>query len=128
MSVAVTKGVKVEAKPQYLEDRSNPERNYYFFAYHIQITNEGSETVQLISRHWIITNGEGHVEEVKGPGVIGEQPTLEPGESFEYSSFCPLNTPTGTMHGTYQMTTEDGDEFDVEIAPFTLAREEITYH
>lgn len=128
MSVAVTKGVKVEAKPQYLEDRSNPERNYYFFAYHIRITNEGSETVQLISRHWVITNGEGHVEEVKGPGVIGEQPSLEPGESFEYSSFCPLNTPTGTMHGTYQMTTEDGDEFDVEIAPFTLAREEITYH
>lgn len=128
MSVAVTKGIKVETEPEFVSERSNPDRAYYFFAYHIRITNEGSETVQLVSRHWIITNGEGHMEEVKGPGVVGEQPTLEPGESFEYSSFCPLNTPTGTMHGTYQMATEDGDEFDVTIAPFTLAREEITYH
>jgi ApaG protein len=86
----------------------------------VRITNQGSETVQLISRHWIITDALDHVEEVQGPGVIGEQPVLAPGESFKYSSWCPLKTPMGMMHGTYQMVRPDGRQFDIEIAPFAL--------
>lgn len=128
MSVAVTRGVKVEVVSEFVPERSNPERNVYFFVYHVVITNEGQETVQLISRHWIITNGEGRKEDVQGPGVVGEQPTLAPGESFEYTSFCPLDTPFGMMHGTYQMVTEDGVKFEAEIAPFTLSQEEVLYH
>ena len=118
----------MEVESEYVAERSNPEMGSYFFAYHVRISNEGTETVQLMSRHWFITNANGHVEEVQGPGVVGEQPTLEPGTAFEYSSFCPLNTPMGVMKGTYQMVTEDGDEFDVEIAPFTFAREDVVYH
>jgi ApaG protein len=91
------------------------------FAYHIRIANSSRETVQLISRHWYITDATGHVEEVRGPGVVGEQPVLGPGEHFDYTSGCPLPTPMGTMHGTYQMVTETGDRFDAAIAPFTLA-------
>lgn len=128
MSVAVTRGIRVEVESEYIPDRSDSERNSYFFAYHVKITNGGDEPVQLISRHWIITNAEGRTEEVRGPGVVGEQPKLEPGESFEYSSFCPLNTPMGTMHGTYQMVTDNGDRFDALISPFTLAQEEVTFH
>ena len=128
MPTAVTQGVKVEVESEYVPDRSDPDRNLYFFAYHIKISNEGDRTVQLISRHWIITNGDGKTEEVEGPGVVGEQPTLEPGQAFEYSSFCPLNTSTGMMHGTYQMTTDDGEEFDATIPPFPLKHQEITYH
>lgn len=128
MSTAIMRGVRVDVDVEYVPERSEPERNSYFFAYHVKISNEGDEPVQLLTRHWIITNAEGRVEEVKGPGVVGETPTIEPGESFEYSSFCPLNTPMGTMHGSYQMVTEDGDEFDAEIAPFTLAIEEVTFH
>jgi ApaG protein len=86
----------------------------------VRITNQGAETVQLVSRHWIITDGLGHTEEVTGPGVVGEQPVLAPGESFQYSSWCPLKTPTGSMHGTYQMARADGNQFDIEIAPFAL--------
>lgn len=93
----------------------------WVFAYHIRISNTGDETVQLQSRHWIITDASGKVEEVKGPGVIGQQPVLRKGESFEYSSGCPLPTPVGTMHGTYQMVNSRGDRFDAKIAPFTLA-------
>jgi ApaG protein len=124
----VTRGVKVEVESEYSEERSNPDQNVYFFVYHVVITNVGEETVRLISRHWIITNADGKKEEVRGPGVVGEQPTLKPGESFEYSSFCPLNTPFGMMHGTYQMVTDSGEEFDAQIAPFTLSREEVMYH
>ena len=91
------------------------------FAYRIRISNEGTETAQLISRHWIITDADGHVEQVQGPGVVGEQPLLGPGSSFEYTSFCPLRTSVGTMHGTYQMVKTNGDGFDAVIAPFTLA-------
>jgi ApaG protein len=91
------------------------------FAYEIEITNGGSETVQLLTRHWIITDGEGRVEEVQGPGVVGQQPVLEPGHSHRYTSFCPLPTPFGTMHGSYGMTTADGERFDVQIAPFALS-------
>ena len=90
------------------------------FIYKVLITNEGTRTVQLMSRHWVITDGNGRVEEVRGPGVVGEQPFLEPGESFEYTSGCPLGTPFGTMQGTYQMM-RSGEMFDVEIAPFTLS-------
>jgi len=128
MSNAVTRGIKVEVDSEFVPERSNPERNVYFYVYHVTISNESQETVKLVSRHWTITNGEGRKEEVQGPGVVGEQPTLAPGESFEYTSFCPLDTPFGMMHGTYQMTTEDGLEFEAEIAPFTLAQEEVMYH
>ncbi len=128
MSNTVTRGVRVQVESEYIPERSEPGRNVFFFAYHIRITNEGDKTVQLVSRHWIITNGDGRAEEVQGPGVVGEQPVLEPGQAFEYSSFCPLNTPTGTMHGTYQMITDDGENFDATIAPFRLAHEGITYH
>jgi ApaG protein len=123
-----TRGVKVEVQSQYVPDQSHPERDYYFFSYHVTITNLGEENVQLLNRHWIITNADGRVEEVKGPGVIGEQPSLEPGESFDYTSFCPLNTPVGTMEGSYQMVTEGGETFDAKIPPFQLSQEGMTYH
>jgi len=128
MPSAVTRGVRVEVTPRFEKEQSDPERNYYFFSYHVTITNDGEERVQLISRHWIITNGEGKVEEVKGPGVVGEQPVLEAGESFDYTSFCPLKTPTGTMQGTYQMVTRPGESFDAQIPHFSLMMEKITYH
>jgi len=128
MPDATTRGVKVEVESQYVPDQSHPERDYYFFSYHVTITNLGEENVQLLNRHWIITNAEGKVEEVKGPGVVGEQPTLEPGESFDYTSFCPLNTPVGTMEGSYQMVKEDGETFDAKIPTFQLSQEGVTYH
>jgi ApaG protein len=121
MSEATTRGVRVEVRSAYLPDRSSPAESQYFFAYRIRITNAGEETVQLVSRHWVITEGDGRVEHVRGPGVVGEQPVLEPGEAFEYTSFCPLPTPVGSMHGTYQMVTAGGAAFDAEIAPFSLA-------
>ena len=126
-SEAVTNNVRVEVESQYLPERSQPFQSEWFFAYTVRITNEGAETVQLLSRHWIITDATGHVEQVKGPGVVGEQPVLEPGESFEYTSSCPLKTSTGFMRGTYQMVTEAGVHFDVEIAPFAL-HEPYTVH
>lgn len=104
---------------EFLADRSD--RETYYFAYHITITNGGGETAQLVSREWIITDENGHAERVQGPGVVGEFPILEPGESFEYTSFCPLPTQMGTMHGAYTMRTRGGEEFQAEIAPFTLA-------
>jgi ApaG protein len=121
MSEATTRGVRVEVRSAYLPGRSSPAESQYFFAYRIRITNAGEETVQLVSRHWVITDGDGRVEHVRGPGVVGEQPVLEPGEAFEYTSFCPLPTPVGSMHGTYQMVTAGGAAFDAEIAPFSLA-------
>ena len=121
-SEAVTRGVRVEVESFYVPSRSDPAQQEWFFAYRIKITNEGSLTVQLSSRHWIITDANGRVEEVRGPGVVGQQPILAPGESFEYTSFCPLGTPFGTMHGTYQMTAREGERFDAEIAPFTLSQ------
>lgn len=126
-SEAVTNNVRVEVESQYMPERSQPFQSEWFFAYTVRITNEGAETVQLLSRHWIITDATGHVEEVKGPGVVGEQPVLAPGESFEYTSSCALKTSTGIMRGTYQMVTEAGDQFDVEIAPFAL-HEPYTVH
>lgn len=97
-----------------------PQQSRWFFVYTVQISNEGDETVQLVSRHWIITDATGHVEEVRGPGVVGQQPVLEPGESYEYTSGCPLSVPFGSMEGTYEMVTAGGDRFDATVAPFAL--------
>lgn len=126
-SEAVTRGVRVRVKSAYDPERSRPSQKEWFFLYTIQIANEGHETVQLLTRHWIITDATGHVEEVRGPGVIGEQPILAPGESFEYTSGCPLGTPFGTMKGTYQMVTRAGERFDAQIAEFELS-EPYTVH
>ena len=126
-SEAVTNNVRVEVESQYAPQHSLPFQGHWFFHYSVKITNEGDETVQLISRHWTIVDGAGHAKEVKGPGVVGEQPVLAPGESFQYTSGCDLKTSTGTMRGTYQMVDEDGGYFDVEIAPFAL-HEPYTVH
>lgn len=126
-SEAVTRGIRVAVQSEYAPERSEPSKNQWLFLYTITITNESVETVQLLTRHWIITDGTGHVEEVRGPGVVGKQPILKSGESFEYTSGCPLTTPFGVMEGTYQMTTEGGERFDAKIAPFTLS-EPYTVH
>ena len=120
-SEAVTQGIRVRVRARYVPEHSSPADHRWFFTYTVQIANESERPVQLLHRHWIITNGDGEVEHVRGPGVVGEQPRLEPGQGFEYTSACPLGTPFGTMHGTYQLTTDSGEEFDVEIAPFALS-------
>ena len=127
ISEALTRGVRVRVQSEYSADQSAPSKNQWFFLYTVTISNEGLETVQLLTRHWIITDGTGHIEEVRGPGVVGKQPTIKPGESFEYTSGCPLSTPFGVMEGTYQMVTQSGDRFDAKIAPFTLS-EPYTVH
>ncbi len=119
-SEAVTQGVRVRAEAHYHPERSRPAEDEWFFSYTIKIRNEGTRTVQLLTRHWIITDANGHVQEVRGPGVVGQQPLLSAGQSFEYKSFCPLKTSFGTMHGTFQMVTDSGETFDAEIAPFPL--------
>jgi len=119
-SEAVTRGIRISVETQYDPTRSSPQQSQWFFLYTIRITNEGPVTAQLMTRHWIITDATGHVEEVKGPGVVGEQPVLAQGQSFEYTSGCPLTTPFGSMRGSYQMTTADGEQFDAEIAEFIL--------
>jgi ApaG protein len=116
-----TRGIRVEVRSEFVPERSSVKDQSYWFQYHVRISNVGAHTAQLISREWIITNANGEVERVKGPGVVGEQPVLAPGGSFEYTSFCPLNTPVGSMQGSYQMVTTDGERFDAVIAPFTLA-------
>jgi ApaG protein len=121
VSTAVTQGVRVTVQSQYLPERSSPAGKTYVFAYTVRIVNEGTETAKLISRHWIITDGDGRVQEVRGDGVVGAQPVLRPGEHFEYTSGCALPTPRGTMHGTYQMRRDNGEMFDATIAPFALA-------
>jgi ApaG protein len=126
-SEAVTNNVRVEVESQYAPEHSQPFQSQWFFHYTVRITNEGPETVQLLSRHWVITDATGHVDEVKGPGVVGEQPVLTPGEAFQYTSGCPLRTANGVMRGTYQMVAEDGRRFEVEIAPFAL-HEPYTVH
>lgn len=126
-SEAVTNNVRVEVESRYAPELSQPFQSRWVFHYTVRITNEGDETVQLLSRHWIITDSAGHTREVKGPGVVGEQPVLAPGEAFQYSSQSDLKTSTGVMRGTYQMVTDDGDHFDVEIAPFAL-HEPYTVH
>jgi len=122
MSNTLTRGVRIIVKPEYLPDQSAPESSRWLFAYHVIVRNEGTQAVQLINRHWVITNGEGEVDEVRGAGVIGQQPELEPGAEFHYSSGCPLDTPVGTMHGEYEMrVVETGELFDAHITPFRLA-------
>lgn len=121
-SRAETNGVLIEVQSRYVEDQSIPMSKRFVFEYIITITNNGSEVVQLRSRHWIITDGLGEVEEVKGPGVVGEQPVLSPGEGFRYTSGAVLPTERGTMHGAYQMHRADGAQFDAQIAPFLLER------
>jgi len=120
-SEAVTRSVRVHVQSEYAPERSQPLQNQWFFLYTITISNEGAETVQLLTRHWIITDGTGTVEEVRGAGVIGEQPMLRPGEHFEYTSGAVLKTPRGIMQGSYQMLRPNGRGFDAEIAPFVLA-------
>ena len=120
-SEEVTEGVRVRVLSTYIAERSKPDENYYFFAYRVKILNEGETPVKLVSRHWEITDGSGRTEEVRGPGVVGEQPLLVKGQSFSYTSACPLSTPVGAMQGTYQMVSSDGHRFDAKIAPFTLA-------
>jgi ApaG protein len=121
VSDTTTNGIRIQVKAQFLPDRSSPGDDQYVFAYHIKISNLGREVAQLISRHWIITTADGETEEVQGAGVVGEQPVLSPGEQFEYTSFCPLKTNVGTMHGSYTMVTPSGEVFQARIAPFTLA-------
>ncbi len=116
----VTRSIRVRVRPEYLEAQSVPEEGRFFWAYTVEIVNEGSETVQLRSRHWRITDANGHVEEVRGPGVIGQTPVLGPGESFEYTSGCPLRTSSGIMVGSYQMTKSNGALIDVAIPAFSL--------
>ncbi len=127
ISEAITDGIRVEVLSQHSPENSRPQQGEWVFQYTVRITNLGTETVQLLSRHWIITDGLDHVEEVRGPGVIGQQPVLAPGESFKYSSWCQLRTPTGMMHGTYRMMRNGGSEFEIEIAPFGL-RARYTVH
>jgi ApaG protein len=120
MSEAITNGIRVEVLSQYSPENSQPQQGGWVFQYTVRITNQGDDTVQLLSRHWIITDAFDRTEEVKGDGVVGQQPVLAPGESFKYSSWCPLKTASGMMRGTYQMTGAKGDSFDIEIAPFAL--------
>jgi ApaG protein len=126
-SEAVTHGVRVAVRSEYAPDRSRPSDQQWFFLYTITITNESSDTVQLISRHWVITNADGEVQEVRGQGVVGQQPVLAPGEAFTYTSGCPLTTSFGRMEGTYQMQIPGKDSFDIVIAAFTLS-EPYTVH
>ncbi|MEZ4449274.1 MAG: Co2+/Mg2+ efflux protein ApaG [Nannocystaceae bacterium] len=121
-SEALTEGIRVRVVSRYSPDHSQPSQRRWLFTYTVKIANEGEETVQLLSRRWLITDAKGRVEEVEGPGVVGVQPVLPPGESFEYTSFCPLPTAFGTMEGSYKMVrAESGEAFDAVIAPFTLS-------
>ncbi|MEP6677979.1 MAG: Co2+/Mg2+ efflux protein ApaG [Betaproteobacteria bacterium] len=113
--------IAVVTKATYLADQSDPAKNQYVFSYTIKVTNTGEVSAQLVSRHWFITDGDHRVQEVKGLGVVGQQPVLKPGESFEYTSGASIPTPVGTMKGTYQMVGEDGTTFDAPIPPFTLS-------
>lgn len=120
MYTATTRAIAVTVRPQYLPDQSDPAKSKYVWAYQVRIENKGDATVQLRSRHWKITDALGRQQEVKGPGVVGETPMLRPGDVFEYTSGTPLSTPSGIMGGTYQMVTESGENFDIEIPVFSL--------
>lgn len=121
MSDTTTRGIRIQVESKYVEERSEPRDSYFFFSYHVTVTNVGRETAQLMSREWIITDSDANVERVEGPGVVGEQPVLLPGQAFEYTSFCPLRTSVGSMQGSYTMATVGGEKFEALIAPFTLA-------
>ncbi|MDD9946276.1 MAG: Co2+/Mg2+ efflux protein ApaG [Myxococcales bacterium] len=116
----ITNGIRVQVRPRFSPEHSDRQNQQWFFLYTVRISNEGGRAAQLLERHWIITNAYGQVEEVRGPGVVGQQPLLKPGESFEYTSGCPLETPFGTMEGTYRMVDSVGDHFDVVIPAFSL--------
>ena len=120
MYTAVTRNIQVTVLPEFLAGRSNPDEGRYFWAYTVEIANMGDIAVQLTARHWEITDANGHMERVHGPGVVGEQPVLKSGEAFRYTSGCPLPTPSGIMLGSYRMVNEDGQAFDVEIPAFSL--------
>lgn len=120
MSDALTRGIRIQVSVEFKPEHSTPEGNLFFFAYRIRITNLGTETVQLLGRSWRITDAFGRTERVEGPGVVGQQPVLQPGGVFEYTSFCPLATALGTMEGSYTMVTEQGERFDALIHPFSL--------
>jgi ApaG protein len=120
MYSATTRAIRVTVRPQYLADQSDPAKAQFVWAYQVRIENRGEETVQLRSRHWKITDGLGRFQEVKGPGVVGKTPRLRPGEMFEYTSGTPLSTPSGFMGGTYQMVSDSGEKFDIEIPTFSL--------
>ena len=127
-SEATTRGVRVSVRAVHVPERSDPDNGEWFFAYTVLIANEGDDTVQLVARHWIITDANGLEQEVRGPGVVGEQPVLRPGESFEYTSACPLGTAFGSMRGSYELVlVARSEHFDVEIAPFAL-RQDGVYH
>ncbi|MFP1632865.1 Co2+/Mg2+ efflux protein ApaG [Zhengella sp. ZM62] len=117
---ANTENIEVSVEPIYLDEESAPEENRYFWAYQVQIANRGTVAVKLMSRYWRITDGFGRVEEVRGPGVVGEQPVIAPGGQYEYTSGCPLPTPSGIMQGSYTMSDADGRQFDVDIPAFSL--------
>lgn len=119
-SEAMTSGVRVAVRARYSPEHSSPPTSRWFFLYTITISNEGDSTVQLVNRHWTIVDATGHTEEVHGPGVVGEQPVLDPGQSFEYTSGCPLPTPFGSMAGSYEMLRRDGTQFEAEVALFQL--------
>ena len=120
MYTATTRNITVRVQPQFLAEQSDPVSDQYVWLYTINIENGGTEAVQLLNRHWIITNAVGHVEEVQGPGVVGEQPVLQPGDSFQYTSGCPLRTPSGMMVGTYEMVGSGDERFDIDIPAFSL--------
>lgn len=120
-SDTVTDGVRVRVAAQYQPDRSDPDRGEWFFFYRVMLSNEGERSAKLLSRHWVIVDALGERTEVRGPGVVGEEPLLQPGETFEYMSACPLGTEWGTMEGSYRMERDDGEEFDVRIGRFFLA-------
>lgn len=120
MYIAITRDIQVTALPDFLPERSDPLQDRFVWSYTIEIANLGRERVQLLSRHWIIIDAYGRREEVSGPGVVGEQPVLEPGETFRYASGCPLATPSGLMQGTYTMITEEGETFDIDVPAFSL--------
>ena len=130
MYSALTRSIQVTVQPSYLDDQSSPTDNHYVWAYHVRIENRGSETVQLRNRHWRITDSFGRVQEVRGPGVVGEQPVLKPGEAFEYTSGTPLSAPSGIMVGSYRMESERGEHFDVAIPAFSLdsPHEQVRFH
>ena len=120
MYEAVTEGIRIKVTPEYLDEQSSPDESYFFWAYTIEIANEGGAMAQLKTRHWRITDANGKTEEVRGPGVVGKTPVLDPGQSFTYTSGCPLTTPSGIMTGSYQMQRQDGALFNVVIPAFSL--------
>ncbi len=116
-----TNKIHIEVNPAYIKEQSDPTNNHYVFSYTVTIRNDGDQPAKLLARHWIITDGDGQVQEVRGDGVIGEQPHLKPGEGYQYTSGTFMNTPVGTMQGSYQMIADNGEKFDAEIPSFTLS-------